>query len=144
MFNYTSVPAFILRFAMFALLFSTYPLVHYFLNSMLLQIFWQNSQITRKSELLLNVGLTFIPLLFALFYPNIGTVLSFAGALPGFLIIYLLPVMVHLKRMKTRIENPLLAEAIDLNAFGSSIGKSNGGVPSTPKITVNDELPRKR
>lgn len=36
MFNYTSIPAFILRLAMFFLLFSTYPLVHYFLNSMLL------------------------------------------------------------------------------------------------------------
>ena len=129
---------------MFALLFSTYPLVHYFLNSMLLQIFWQNSEISRKNEIILNVGLTFIPLLFALFYPNIGTVLSFAGALPGFLIIYLLPVMVHLKRMKTRIMNPILAEAIELNAFGASAGQSKGGVPGTPKISVNDELLRKR
>ena len=144
MFNYSSVPAFVMRVAMFALLFSTYPLVHYFLNSMLLQIFWQNSEIKRNEEIALNVGLTFIPLLFALFYPNVGTVLSFAGALPGFLIIYLLPVMVHLKRMKTRIMNPILAEAIDHNAFGASAGPMNNGVPGTPKITVNDEFLRKR
>jgi len=111
---------------------------------MLLQIFWQNSEISRRNEIILNVGLTFIPLLFALFYPNIGTVLSFAGALPGFLIIYLLPVMVHLKRMKTRIMNPILAEAIDLNAFGASVGQAKGGVPGTPKISVNDELLRRR
>lgn len=70
--------------------------------------------------------------------------LSFAGALPGFLIIYLLPVMVHLKRMKTRIMNPILAEAIDHNAFGASAGQTKNGIPGTPKITVNDEFLRKR
>ena len=74
----------------------------------------------------------------------VGTVLSFAGALPGFLIIYLLPVMVHLKRMKTRIMNPILAEAIDQNAFAASAGQTKNGVPSTPKIAVNDEFLRKR
>lgn len=42
MFDYTNVPAFILRLAIFMLLFSTYPLVHYFLNTILLNLFARN------------------------------------------------------------------------------------------------------
>ena len=43
-------------------------------------------------------------LLFALFYPNIGTVLSYVGAICGFVIVYLLPVMVHLAQSREEIE----------------------------------------
>jgi len=84
---------------------------------MLLLLFWTKREITRKEEIALNVVIITIPLLFTLFYPNIGTILGYVGAITGYLIMYILPVMVHLKRMKTRIENPLLAEAIDMNAF---------------------------
>lgn len=117
MFNYDSVAAFILRLAVFTLIFSSYPLVQYFLTSMLLLLFWTKRDITRKEEIALNVGIITIPLLFTLFYPQIGTILGYVGAITGYLIMYILPVMVHLKRMRTRIENPLLAEAIDMNAF---------------------------
>lgn len=112
MFNYASIPAFVLRISIFLLLFSTYPLVHYFLNTMLLNLFWRNKQLNRRTEILLNFGITFVPLLFALFYANVGTVLGYCGAISGFPIIYVLPVTVYLKRMKTQIENPLLAEAL--------------------------------
>lgn len=117
MFYYRNVPAFILRIAIFMLLFSTYPLVHYFLNNIIMNLFWKNRQPSRKTEIALNIGITFVPLLFALFYPNIGTVLSYVGALSGFMIIYFFPVMVHLKRMKMQIRNPLLAEALADKSF---------------------------
>ena len=61
--------------------------------------------------------ITFIPFLFALFYPNIGTVLSYVGAIAGFFIIYVVPCLVYLKYQRTKITNPLLAEAICLNEF---------------------------
>jgi sodium-coupled neutral amino acid transporter 9 len=119
MFDYTQPGAFILRIAIFTLLFSTYPLVQYFLTSMLLLLFWSKRPITRKEEITLNITIIAIPVLFTLFYPHIGTILGYVGAFTGFAIMYLLPVMVHLKRMKTRITNPLLAEAIDMNAFNT-------------------------
>lgn len=120
MFEYTQPAAFVLRLAVFTLLFSTYPLVQYFLTSMLLLLFWSKREITRKEEITLNVTIIIIPMLFTLFYPQIGTILGYVGAFTGFAIMYLLPVMVHLKRMKTRITNPLLAEAIEMNAFATS------------------------
>jgi solute carrier family 38 (sodium-coupled neutral amino acid transporter), member 9 len=112
MFDYRSVPAFILRLSIFMLLFSTYPLMHYFMNNLLLNLFWKNSTISKKAELLLTISITTVPLLFSLFYPNVGTVLAYTGALSGFLIVYILPVMVYLKMLKTKITNPILAEAI--------------------------------
>jgi Mn2+/Fe2+ NRAMP family transporter len=66
---------------------------------------------------MLTISFAIIPLLCALFYPNIGTVLSYVGALAGFVVIYCLPVLVYLKKMKIAITNPLLAEAIEMNEF---------------------------
>ena len=43
-------------------------------------------------------------LCFALFYPNIGSVLSYVGAICGFVIIYLLPVMVYLSQKREEID----------------------------------------
>lgn len=48
-----------------------------------------------------------IPLLFALFYPNIGTILSYVGAFAGFLIIYCIPVLVYLKKLRTETEQSI-------------------------------------
>ena len=72
------------------------------------------------TEHYLNFFITFIPFLFAILYPNIGTVLGYMGAISGFLIIYTLPTLVHLKIMKTKITNPLLAEALAKNQFGNT------------------------
>lgn len=64
------------------------------------------------AEILLTITFSAIPLLFALFYTNISTILSYVGAITGFALIYVFPVMVHLKRMRLKIENPMLAEAM--------------------------------
>jgi hypothetical protein len=42
MFDYTNIPAFVLRIAIFCLLFSTYPLINHFLSTMILNLFWRN------------------------------------------------------------------------------------------------------
>ena len=60
----------------------------------------------------LNIIFTAIALLFALFYTNILTILSFVGAVTGFALIYVLPILVHMKKMKLSITNQLLTEAI--------------------------------
>lgn len=117
MFDYTNVAAFLLRIAVFMLLFTTYPLVGFFLNDILLKLFFRDKEVSRFVSISLNVSITFIPLLFALFYPKIGTVLGYMGALSGFMIIYVFPVLVYLKHMRTKIVNPLLAEALLKNEF---------------------------
>ena len=117
MYEYDEVGAFILRLAIFFLLFSTYPLVNFFLKNILLNLFYRNRQTTPLIDVSMNLSLTLIPLLFALFYPNVGTILAYVSAVSGLLIIYVFPVMVHLKQMRSRIMHPLLAEALETNEY---------------------------
>ena len=100
MFFYTDVPAFILRLAIFLLLFSGYPLVHFFCQSILLKLLFADVEQARWTELMVGYFIILVGLFFALFYPNIGTVLSYVGAVCGFVIIYLLPVLVFLAQSR--------------------------------------------
>ncbi len=141
MFEYTNVAAFLLRIAVFMLLFTTYPLVAYFLNDILLKLFFRNKEVSGFVSLALNVSITFIPFLLSIVYPNIGTVLGYVGAIAGFAIIYVYPVLVHLKHMRTKITNPLLAEAIKMNEISQA---KQVPFKTSPQIAVNDKFLRKQ
>jgi hypothetical protein len=65
--------------------------------------------------LAINIGINVFPFICAIWIPNIGTLLGTVSAISGFLIIYVLPVTVYLKHMRTKITNPLLAEALVMN-----------------------------
>jgi len=135
MFDYTNVGAFILSIAIFGCLFTTYPLLNKFLKSMIYNLFWSKEEVSPKVEFIFNILFTAIPLMFALFYNNIGTILSYVGAITGFALIYVFPVAVHLKRMRLSIETPLLAEAIDLNEY--EVEKSTD---RSPQIAIKDRF----
>ena len=115
MFGYSSPIAFIIRLAMFMMLFSTYPMLNLFLRTHLLNLLFQNREVDQRDLVVLNLLITIIPLSFAIVYPDIGTILAFTGAFCGFVVIYCLPVMCYLKQKYTEITNPILAEAIALN-----------------------------
>ena len=117
MFGYTSPIAFIIRLAIFMLLFSTYPMLNLLLRTHLLNIFFANKTVNQCDLVVLNILVTIIPLTLAILYPEIGTILAYSGASAGFIVIYCLPVMVFLKKRYTQITNPLLAEALALNEF---------------------------
>ena len=117
MLSYTDGIAFVCRLSIFMLLFSTYPMLNLFMRTHLLNLLFSNKEVDQRHLVVLNILVTLIPLNFAIFYPEIGTILAFSGAFAGFVIVYCLPVMVYLKRKYTRITNPLLAEAIALNEF---------------------------
>ena len=138
MFPYDNVGAFVLRTSIFFLLFSTYPLVNFFLKTILKNLWFRNREVSRLVDFVMNVTLVFIPLLFALFYPNIGTLLAYVGAVSGFLVIFVIPIMVHLKQMRTRITNPLLAEALATNEFQMKFSDV-----VSPKIELSDALIRR-
>lgn len=139
MFEYTNIAAFCLRIAVFMLLFTTYPLVAYFLNDILLKLFFRDREVGKWISFGLNISITAIPLLLSIVYPNIGTVLGYVGAIAGFAIIYVFPVLVHLKDMRTKIRNPLLAEAIKMNEFQQA---KDVPFKTSPQIAVSDKLLR--
>ena len=125
MFHFQDIPAFILRFAIFFLNFTTYPLLTYFVNNMLVKGFCRHREVNRRAKIIVNFTISFIPLVFALIYPNIGTVLSYAGAISGFLIIYVFPVLVHLKNEQAKINNPILNESIEIKESNNELRLSN-------------------
>ena len=96
MYKYADIVPFIMRLAIFLLIFTSYPLYHFFLQSALVKLVFGEAEVSRVTELMTGWVIIFVNLQFALFYPNIGTLLSYVGAICGFFIIYLLPVMVYL------------------------------------------------
>ena len=149
MFGYDDPISFVVRLAIFFLLFATYPLLNLFARTLLLNIFFSNEPVDKRDLVVMNLLVTIIPLSFACLYPYVGTLLAFSGAFAGFVSMYLLPVLVHLKRKYTMLTNPLLAEAIALNEFtimnsvsarqcGSSI--SSMDLSKSPKIVISDRL----
>jgi len=87
----------------------------------------------------------FVPFCFAVFYPNVGTILSYIGSVAGFMIIYCMPVLVYLKRLKTRITNPLLAQALETNNYTIKRPGVLNNSPlvspvSSPTIKIGDSL----
>lgn len=138
MYPYNDVAAFILRISIFFLLFSTYPLIGFFLKVIMKNLLFRNRQVSLLTDFIMTVLMCFIPLLFALFYPNVGTILSYVSAVSGFLVIFVLPVAVHLKRMRIKIMHPLLAEALATNDFQLKLNDF-----SSPKIELGDGVLRR-
>ena len=112
MFTITDILAFIMRFALFALLFCCFPLINHFLRSLCLQLFFKDKEITDKIFYPLNITILLVPALITIFYPKIGSILGLIGAIAGLFIVYILSVITHLKKIRTEIEHPLLAKAI--------------------------------
>ena len=112
MFGYIDVVAWIVRAAIFMLLFSTYPLLNLFVRTHLLNLLFERKEIRKRDLVILNLLMTLVPLAFAIFDSATGSIIAFSGATAGFIIIYCLPVMVYLKAEYLKITNPELAEAI--------------------------------
>lgn len=129
MFNATDPIGFILRCLFFLMLSSTFPLVNHILKSMLILLIWRKEvdEIPVRTFRVVGVCTLFVPFLFAVFYPQVGAILSWTGSIAGLIIIYILPVMLHLKIVRTRLQNPLLAKALEYNEFkpGVTIDKQH-------------------
>jgi len=140
MYDFTSPSAFVLRLAIFCLIFSTYPLVAYFLYDLIIRLFFKAEEPTNKLiTVALNISINLFPLICALYIPNIGTLLAVVGTVSGYLVIYVLPVFVYLKHMRTKITNPLLAEALVLNEY-----KTEKFDDKSPQIAVSNDFIRKQ
>jgi hypothetical protein len=117
MFRVKDVLAFIMRFALFALLFCVFPLINHFLRSLVFQLLFRDKEIDTKIFFSVNTINLLIPTLITIFYPKIGSILGKVGAVAGLFIVYILPVITHLKKVRTEIEHPLLAKAIQEDQY---------------------------
>ena len=58
-----------------------------------------------------------IPTIISIVLPQVATILGYIGSVAGLVIVYILPVITYLKKLKTELENPLLAKALDKNMY---------------------------
>ena len=63
--------------------------------------------ISKTKFFYLNATISIFPLLFALFYPDIGSILTYIGSISGFFMIYTIPVFTYLKMKRLEIESPI-------------------------------------
>mmetsp|Transcript_22503 Transcript_22503/g.27780 ORF Transcript_22503/g.27780 Transcript_22503/m.27780 type:complete len:139 (+) Transcript_22503:312-728(+) len=138
MYDFDNVGAFVLRLCIFFLLFTTYPLVAYFLYDLILKLFFNSNQPGRVVDLFISLGINLFPLICALYIPKISVLLSIVGTVAGYLIIYVLPIFVYMKHQRTKLTNPLLAEALVLNEF-----KTQKVDDKSPQIVLSNEYLRK-
>jgi len=90
----------------------SYPLVNHFQRTVLFNLFFGTTEVDDKKFYAVNIGISTVPLFFALFYPLIGSIIGVAASISGFFMIYVVPVITYLKMKKIEIENPILAAAL--------------------------------
>jgi sodium-coupled neutral amino acid transporter 9 len=105
MFKATDPIGFLLRFLLFLFLCSSFPLVNHLLKQMFIIIIWGGDTTIESIPMgkfyLLSSFQLCLPMMFALFYPNVGSILSWSGSVAGLFIIYILPCVVYVKMRKT-------------------------------------------
>merc|ERR1711970_566174 len=103
---------------------TVFPLIMYLLRvSVLYMIFktiWPGCLI---HILLLNASIITVCVLFAIYMPNIGTIIRFSGAACGLTIIFALPIMVYLASVKRT--GDLTWNSIILHSFIIMLGALN-------------------
>ena len=141
MFETTNPLAFIMRIALFCLLFCCFPLVNHFLRSLAFQILFRGrTEIDQKTFTITTISLLMVPTLVAIIYPKVASVLGIIGSVAGLIIVYILPVITYLKKVKTECENPILAKALDKNMY--EVNQNTSHLHMSPKIVVNNALLR--
>lgn len=68
-----------------------------------------------KAGLIFNFIAIAITTVIGMTVPKVGSLLGKAGAISGLMMMYILPIIVYLKRLKISIQNPALALALDQN-----------------------------
>jgi sodium-coupled neutral amino acid transporter 9 len=102
MFGETDKVAFIARSCILFQLSSVFPLLLYIIRTQFYSFVFKDDQPSMLKIAAINLFVIGITTGFAAFYPNVGMVLSFTGAIAGFIYMYCLPIAVHL--VKTRQE----------------------------------------
>lgn len=60
---------------------------------------------------ILTVVILLIPLSVSVFYPQIAKILGYVGAVAGIFVLYALPILTYLVKLKNEADNPIISEA---------------------------------
>jgi len=122
MFDSKDIAAFIIQLFLLVLCCSTYPIVSFFFISGSIKMYkaYRGVKISEEHDeeylgrcqyntfiILSNC----IPFVITIFFPQVAVVLGFIGSIVGLFVIYLMPVLTYLKKLKGECENLQVSEA---------------------------------
>ncbi|CAK4086878.1 unnamed protein product [Aphanomyces euteiches] len=94
--------AFAARLSLLLQLATVYPLFFLIIRTQLFGLVFQNTWPSLSSVMLLNVAIMTTTTLFAVYYPHVGDILRFTGAAGGLVLIFCVPIGIHLKRLRDK------------------------------------------
>ena len=113
MFEKTDILAFLMRCIIFILVWSSFTILNHFFRVGLIKLFIKVDGETVQMKDWLFYLITAVILLFpanvSIFYPHIADVLGYAGTICGIFVIFILPIVTYLYKLKMECDNPLMA-----------------------------------
>ena len=100
MFSATNPIAFVIRLAYFFQLFSVLPLVFSVTRTQFFGLLKREEPDGGKTLIIFNLSVLIIQTVLGIVYPNVGSVLAYVGAFCGFILIYIIPTLVHFANMR--------------------------------------------
>ncbi|KAJ1354774.1 hypothetical protein KIN20_011810, partial [Parelaphostrongylus tenuis] len=85
------------RVLIFFQMFSIFPLIMYLIRSQLSCLFYNNPWPGIRPVMILNAAIVSIAVLAGIFFPNVGSIVRYFGAVCGMVLIYALPCLVYMK-----------------------------------------------
>jgi len=126
MLGQTNIAGFIMRTIVFCLVFSSFPILNHFFRSGVLKIVYggvssegdsrgtQSQLIPDRKFKIITAVIILIPLFITVVYPQIAGILGYVGSVGGLFIVYIMPVVTYLVKLKHQCDNPILNEAHDI------------------------------
>jgi hypothetical protein len=113
MFGPTEVLPTIVRISSFLQMFTVFPILFHILREMVSSLLFKDPEMSVKAGLIFNLITISITTLIGFLVPKVGSILGKAGAISGLMMMYILPIIVHLKRKAIYIRDPSMGLALD-------------------------------
>ncbi|XP_013419465.1 sodium-coupled neutral amino acid transporter 9 isoform X2 [Lingula anatina] len=122
-FGHNDILAFAARIFLLFQMTTVFPLITYMIRLQFMHAVFGNIYPSLKHVIILNVVLIAMCILFAVFLPQIGTIIRFAGAFCGVSLIFALPCLIYMLKLKQdgRLTWPMIA----IHSFIIFLGVAN-------------------
>ena len=84
-------------------MFTVFPILFHIIREMVSSVIFKEPTMSIKAGLIFNLIAVIITTLIGFTVPKVGNILGIAGAISGLMMMYILPIIVYLKRLKLSI-----------------------------------------
>uniref|UniRef100_A0A4W4H713 Neutral amino acid transporter 9 n=1 Tax=Electrophorus electricus TaxID=8005 RepID=A0A4W4H713_ELEEL len=118
----SDVMVFVARAFLLFQMMSVYPLLGYLVRVQLMGQLFGDHYPSFAYVFILNVLIVGAGVLMAKFYPNIGSIIRYSGAMCGLALVFVFPSLIHMRALRRRGELRWPSETLSLVLYSSSSG----------------------